>query len=81
MLAQLAAESTFIPPQLARLKIAIYRNKIQYKELDTKQRGNKTRTMTQSIDSPLHQRLQGLFYRLISSSAVYLNLFSEDLYQ
>ena len=51
VLAQLAAESTFIPPQLARLKIAIYRNKIQYKELDTKQRCNKTRTMTQSIDS------------------------------
>ena len=46
VLVQLAAESTFIPSQLAPLKIAIYRNKIQYKELDTKQRCNKTRTMT-----------------------------------
>ena len=53
VLAQLAAEFTFIPPsQLAPLKIAIYRNKIQYKELDTKQRCNKTRTMTHR---PIHR--------------------------
>ena len=46
VLAQLAPVTTFIPSQLAGLKIAIYRNKIQYKELDTKQVCNKTRTMT-----------------------------------
>ena len=46
VLAQLAPETTFIPSQLAGLKIAIYRNKIQYKELDTKQLCNKTRTLT-----------------------------------
>lgn len=67
VLAQLAAESTFIPPQLARLKIAIYRNKIQYKELDTKQRCNKTRTMTQSIDST-PSKVTRTHYRLISST-------------
>ena len=73
VLAQLAPETTLIPSQLASLKIAIYRNKIQYKELDTKQLCNKTRTMT-------HDSITGYKVSIVLlTRSLHLSLTLEDL--